>query len=80
MRNFKMRKRGTVFCVLRMVARNPSLTLRVVINPCVFAVLISPSPEQRNFKKRQRGIKVLLQNPVMMFRVGANEIYFESVA
>ena len=38
------------------VSRNPSLTLRVVINPKVFACFTNQSVETRNFKTRQRGI------------------------
>jgi hypothetical protein len=37
------------------VCKNPSLTRRVVIIPLVFDPLIYPSPEQRNFKKREPG-------------------------
>ena len=66
---------GLCFCVLRMVARNPSLTLRVVINPCVFAVLISPSPEQRNFKTDASGCETSANQravrPAQLFRDAA---------
>ena len=41
---------GLCFCVLRRVAVNPSLTLRVVINPSVASQMNNLSAGTRNFK------------------------------
>ena len=45
-----LRKRGIAFRGLRRVAGNPSLTLRVVINPSVSPQVNNLSAETRNFK------------------------------
>jgi iron(III) transport system ATP-binding protein len=50
-----LRQRGIVFLRFGSVSANPSLTRRVVMIPFVFAPLISPSLEHRNFKKRLVG-------------------------
>ncbi len=46
---------GLRFCVSSRVPVDSSLTLRAVINPCVFPRVNIPSVETRNFKKRERG-------------------------
>ena len=38
------------------VSKNPSLTLRVMINHSVFGTMVYLMRGMRNFKKRQRGI------------------------
>jgi len=50
-----LRERGIELLRFVSVPQDPSLTLRVVINPTVFARLIDRWPETRNFKKRQGG-------------------------
>jgi hypothetical protein len=69
-----LRQRGIAFRGLRRVAGNPSLTLRVVINPGVSPQVNNLSAETRNFKTRQRGIygntsKTLQLDPSLTFRV-----------
>jgi hypothetical protein len=52
------RQRGIEFLRFDSISKNPSLTRRVMIIPCVFDSLIYPCLEHRNFKMRQRGIVV----------------------
>jgi hypothetical protein len=64
-----MRERGIAFRGLRRVAGNPSLTLRVMINPSVSARVNNLNAETRNFKTRQREIGAWQRNPPLTFRV-----------
>jgi hypothetical protein len=50
-----LRKRGIAFRGLRRVAGNPSLTLRVVINPSVSPQVNNLSADTRNFKTDASG-------------------------
>ena len=49
------RQRGIVLLRLGSVSTNPSLTLRVMMNPNVFELLMSPGPETRIFKTAVSG-------------------------
>ena len=49
------RQRGIAFLRFESISKNPSLTRRVGIIPCVFAPLISGSLQQRNFKTDAAG-------------------------
>jgi hypothetical protein len=53
------RQRGFVFLRFGSVSKNPSLTLRVMINHSVFGTMVSLMRGMRNFKTRQRGIALL---------------------
>ena len=50
-----MRQRGIAFLLFDSISKNPSLTLRVMIIPCVVVPLIFPGLEQRNFKTDASG-------------------------
>ena len=69
------RQRGIEFLRFESISKNPSLTRRVMIIPCVSNPLIPSRLAQRNFKKRQRAIygdirKRRQRNPSLTFRVG----------
>jgi len=51
-----LRQRGIAFLRFSSVCKNPSLTRRVMMITRVFGPLISPSPEQRNFKNPASGV------------------------
>lgn len=68
-----LRQRGIVFCFLRCVSRNPSLTLRVVINCNAFACFTNQSAETRNFKTYGGGLKAAWQDARGAVAVGGDD-------